>query len=433
MSKKKKSSLQIQPISFSNYILKNARKLDLFKCWKSDTSAGMGHFVVARKRKNGTLVVGVYLIDLYCLGLKDTFYSEFEDLEDLKEKLLEAEPDILNFEEIDSSLCFNYIYGAIEYAEDLGFQPHKDFKTTEYILDDVEDIDFVDIEFGYNGKPMFVAGPSDNVNRILSVLDKNVGEGNYKCIIGHDDEDSEDDDEYFEDFYEELEEFKELSDEEFQQEIELSFLKYSDEVKPIYGVFLLINMALQEWKRPEQYRNEYKIDSKKCINQAVKYLKPKLPKEISEGNLVENFAILSIENTIKFEGAEFILLEAFQKAFEAFQKEELVDNYAIITTFLIPLEFRRMQDLMGIRAYLSEELYQEGEFENLNSFQTNRVADVLIETLVDYEQEGLITQQYEDIEDTLDDYLSIAEYMPDLSQKELKNMIMTMVMPEVPE
>lgn len=431
MSRKKKASTQIQPLSFSNYIIKNARKLELLKCWKSDTSEGMGHFVVARQRKNGTLVVGVYLIDLYCLGLKDTFYSEFEDLGDLNKKLIEASRGIVDFEEIESNLCFNYIYGAIEYAEDIGFQPHKEFKVTEYILDEVDDIEFVDIEFGHKGQPMFIAGEDDNVTQILATLDKTVGEGNYEYVLGEDFEDE--DEENSEDFYDELEDLRELSDEEFEVQTQLSFAKYSDEVKPTYAAFLLIHLALSAWKKVEACQSEYKKNPKLFFTKALEYLLPKLPEGMRDSNIASDFITVSIENTIRFEGQEFFLLEDFQTAFEAFQKGELRENYEVISIFMIPFEIHRMQAIMGIRGYFSEELFQESEFESLNTFQKNRVADLFLETLEEYKLKGLINEEYEDLEDTLDDYLEITEFMPELSQKELKNMILTMVMPEVEE
>lgn len=439
MSKKKKTNIQNQPISFSNYIIKNARKLELFKCWKSDTSNGMGHFVVARQRKNGTLVVGVYLVDLSCLGLKGTFYTEFEDLEDIQEKLLEAETEILNFEEIEPNLCFNYIYGAIEYAEDLGFQPHKDFKITEYILDDVEDIDFIDIDFGFNGKPLYVAGPDDNVNQILAILNKNVGEGNYEYIVPKHENDWEneemenDDDEYSDNLFEELNDLRDLSDEELIERTEQSIFNYSDEVKPTYAIFLLIHMALLAWKKVDQYQTEYKKSPESCIEKAVKYLQSKLPEEIRQGHYLKSFATISIENTVKFEGSEFFLLTDFQTAFEAFQKEEIQENHVVISTFMIPFEFQRMQAIMGIRGYFSEELYQESEFENLNTFQKNRVADLFLETLEVYKLKGIVNQACADIEYILDDYLEISGFMPSLSSAELKKMVITMVLPEIDE
>lgn len=430
MSKKKKAAPQKQAQSFSNYIIKNARKLEVFNCWKSDISTGIGHFVVARQRKNGTLVVGVYLLDLNCLGLKDTFFLEFEDIYELKKEILEINNGVVDYEEIEPNLFFNYVYGAIEYAEDLGFKPHKDFKITEYILDDAEEIEFVDIEFGFNGRPLFVAGPYDNSNSLMAILDKNVGRENYDYFLGAKNEELDEDEKYTENIYEELNDLSNLNEEEFGEHIEKSFSKYSDEVKPTYAAFLIIHLALSDWKTAEQYESEYKKNPNLCIEKAIKHLKLKIPKEINDNNILENFATISIENILKFDSTEFFLLEDFQIAFEAFQKEEFAVNLDSIATFLIPFQFQRTHTIRSIREYISEELFGKSDFENLNDFQKNRVADTFLETLEDYEQEGLISTHFEEIEDALENYIELANYLPDLKSKELKNLILTIKLPE---
>ena len=81
--------------------------------------------------------------------------------------------------ECDPVLAQNVIYGAIEYAEDLGFKPHRDFSNTEYMLDDVEEIDYMELKFGRNDKPVFISGPFDDAQKILKKLKNSVGEGNY--------------------------------------------------------------------------------------------------------------------------------------------------------------------------------------------------------------------------------------------------------------
>ena len=76
----------------------------------------------------------------------------------------------------------NLIYGAIEWAEDAGFEPPKAFNVLEYLLDDVEDIPYVDIKFGRDGKYFFAPGKDDDQKKIIETLNKNIGEGNYNYI-----------------------------------------------------------------------------------------------------------------------------------------------------------------------------------------------------------------------------------------------------------
>jgi hypothetical protein len=144
---------------------------------------GMASIWIFKKRQNGVIIMGSYLVDMCCLGLKDTFFRYDIDEEDIQiyiDSLIIAGRTMID---CDFGLAQNIIYGGIEYAEELGFKPYKDFKITQFIIDDIEEVDFIDIEFGRGGKPFFTPGTIDNVNSILSTLNRTVGEGNYEYII----------------------------------------------------------------------------------------------------------------------------------------------------------------------------------------------------------------------------------------------------------
>lgn len=166
------------------YIKEAARKVPIDKCYVNNDwpQSGMAQAVVTRKKKSGRYIIGIYLLDTFCLGLKNTLYlanaQEFE-LEELLEGINNSGQFV---EETDSTLVQNLVYGAIEYAEELGFEPEKDFATSEFILDAVEDLDFIDIEFGKNGKPFYIVGPHDNKAIIIDKLKKAVGENGFDFI-----------------------------------------------------------------------------------------------------------------------------------------------------------------------------------------------------------------------------------------------------------
>lgn len=99
----------------------------------------------------------------------------------MKETYLYGHKDIVP---CDIVKAHNIIYGAIDYAEGLGFQPDKHFKITEYLLNPNLINDGIDeIEFGYDGKPFFIAGPDDNTIRIISILERNMGKGNFEIMM----------------------------------------------------------------------------------------------------------------------------------------------------------------------------------------------------------------------------------------------------------
>jgi len=189
MSKRKKKKKPIQKqvsLKPHNYIKKLARKLPIYECINSTPwlNRGMSDIFISRKRKNGNLIVAGYVVDTFCLGLKNTLYRFDLEPWEYREFMDQIKMTMDDPIDIEPTLAFNIIYGAIEYAEDLGFDPHKDFSITEYMLDDVLSIEYIDIPFGKDGKPFYMSGPKDNSQKIINILHKNAGEGNFDYMIG---------------------------------------------------------------------------------------------------------------------------------------------------------------------------------------------------------------------------------------------------------
>ena len=209
-TKKKPAAKPQQQLTPKNYLLTGrARKLPITECWISSDwkVAGICSIVVARQHTSGNLTFGIYLVDIFCLGLKNSnpvFNKPEYEYEDLLDNIFNTH--MYGKTQIDYVLAHNIIYGAIAYAEDLGFKPEKDWALSQMILEeDTEDVELIEVEFGKNGKPYFINGPYDNVQKVANTLNKSVGEGNYGMtyILGDpssfDDEFDFDDDEDYED------------------------------------------------------------------------------------------------------------------------------------------------------------------------------------------------------------------------------------------
>ncbi|MGB0931296.1 MAG: hypothetical protein ACPGVB_10995 [Chitinophagales bacterium] len=207
-NKRKKSSggapVKLTP---QKYIKTRARKLPFYKCFVNDSweEGGMAVIVVARQQGGDKLVVGLYLVDTWCLGLKDTHFHFRMDNYEFENEFLQNVYRDEDPEEIDERLAQNLIYGAIEYAEDLGFAPHGGFKLTEYILDPVGSLEEIDLEFGKDGVPHYTSGPNDDVNKIMNVLAQNIGMGNFHYTVGSQVFEGEGNGEDDEDFAEDIE------------------------------------------------------------------------------------------------------------------------------------------------------------------------------------------------------------------------------------
>jgi hypothetical protein len=185
--KKKKPQAKVVSLKPENLIVKRGRSMPIFECRVHEGWSDMGktEVTVARRMPNGHLVVGFYMVDLWCLGLKDTFYKA--DMTMLEyEEMVEITSQEIPLEVVEPALAFNIIYAGIEYAEDLGFEPHKDFKHTQYLLPEPDDFEYIEVETGKNGRPFFTPGPYDKVTAIMQKLEKKLGKGNFEFMLEDD-------------------------------------------------------------------------------------------------------------------------------------------------------------------------------------------------------------------------------------------------------
>lgn len=203
MAKKHHKPQQLAP---KNYITTKGRTLPIINCyitidWKE---IGISTVCIVRKMPSGKLLIGSYVVDIFCLGVKDTLFFFGIEPDNIYEEVLERAYGGDNFEEIDANLAQNIVWGALEYAEDLGFNPHRDFEVTEYLLDPADKIKYVEVEFGKDGKPFYFSGPYDDADKIFSKLVKKLGVDGFHFVLNedvweYDDEDDDDDDEDWED------------------------------------------------------------------------------------------------------------------------------------------------------------------------------------------------------------------------------------------
>lgn len=193
MAKSKKNrSIQVF-ISPENYIRKKARNLPISSClintdWKERR---VSNLIISRQHTNGNQTFCMYLVDKDCLGVKDTFFN----FNIPQEEFYGVIRDISNqyeIEEISYELAHNIIFAAIEYAEEYGFKPHKDFtSTTQYFLEeDNDDIPLIEIHCGNkDGNPRYMNAGYESpaeANKIINQLEKTAGKGNYEIMINVD-------------------------------------------------------------------------------------------------------------------------------------------------------------------------------------------------------------------------------------------------------
>lgn len=177
--------MQNKKVSPKKYLKDKGRKLPIEMCLISDLyeDNGLTTCLIVRKQPSGKFSFATILVDRLCLGVKNTIVDcnlSPDELNKLVHQLSEQGP----YEEVDSTYFHNLVFGAIDYASELGLDPPKDFFIAEYLLDpDLIDDGIDDIEMGQNGKPFYVEGPYDNKNKIISALNRSVGPDGYVYII----------------------------------------------------------------------------------------------------------------------------------------------------------------------------------------------------------------------------------------------------------
>jgi hypothetical protein len=175
-----------QNLSPEKYIASKGRSLPYHESLINDDwkESGIASIILSKKMPSGKLITGIYIVDIYCLGLKNTLYKFALDLSGYKE-LIEDIGGNYKLTECSLADAHNIIYGAIDFAEASGFKPQKDFRVTEYLLDpDLIDDGIDRLEFGKDGKPFYCAGPYDDVAGIMQTLKRNVGKENFDYVIG---------------------------------------------------------------------------------------------------------------------------------------------------------------------------------------------------------------------------------------------------------
>lgn len=188
-SKEQTASVPYTLLSTKKKIL-TSREVPINEClinpsWREN---GLATILLSRRQPDGQIVFGVYMVDILCLGLKNTFCNA--DVSELEYKT-EVQPRMnQNQEMVECSipLAHHIIYGSIEFASQFGFKPHKDFKLSRHVLDDRDSIQpcTENVEFGKDGEPMFVSGPYDDVEYVMKKLTSEAGEGNFSFITGFD-------------------------------------------------------------------------------------------------------------------------------------------------------------------------------------------------------------------------------------------------------
>jgi len=144
--------------------------------------SGLVGVLVARAQRHGRVSACGYLVDVYCLGVKDVngprTVDEFR-LAEFTRMFFSAfgRPPLA----APIELAQHLVLGSVDYARGLGFEPAADFAAARGHLGSWTGPSAID--FGRCGKPFFIQGPRDDATRVLQTLQRSVGRDNYHYLV----------------------------------------------------------------------------------------------------------------------------------------------------------------------------------------------------------------------------------------------------------
>jgi hypothetical protein len=147
---------------------------------------GMSSVVVSRSLPSGNVAFAVFLLDVYCLGIKDVMVDigSRERYERLVYGKLAQKYELVSLE---PAAARKLIEGAVEYARQLGLPPHSDYAKAQRIFGDIDPTSCSqEFTYGKAGKPYFIAGPHDGPGRCRQVIDAltaSCGPGGFHYLL----------------------------------------------------------------------------------------------------------------------------------------------------------------------------------------------------------------------------------------------------------
>jgi hypothetical protein len=145
--------------------------------------SGLVGVLVARDTGSTVLACG-FLVDVFCLGVKDTNGPKTLDRRKLPDFTWTFFSAWSNLSSVPAplELARHIVFGAVDYARTLGFEPHPDFARGAALLGDWEE-GSSDVTFGRDGKPLYINGPRDDTYGNIAKLRQAVGEGNFDYLV----------------------------------------------------------------------------------------------------------------------------------------------------------------------------------------------------------------------------------------------------------
>ena len=142
---------------------------------------GMGTLVLARGATPHHLALSSFLIDVFCLGIKDVMFESVES--EVFEMYMDATDVGSPMVSVDPSYARKLLRDLAAWSQSIGFAPHRDFAVVERMFGDVSaDASDAIFRFGRDGKPVYIPGPIETaplIRRRIEQLQKYLGDDGF--------------------------------------------------------------------------------------------------------------------------------------------------------------------------------------------------------------------------------------------------------------
>ena len=142
---------------------------------------GMGTLVLARGATPHHVALSSFLIDVFCLGIKDVMFEWVES--EVFEMYMDATDAGSPMVAVDPGYARKLLRDLATWSQSIGFAPYRDFAAVERMFGDVSaDASEAVFRFGRDGKPVYIPGPNDTgplIRRRIEQLQKYLGDDGF--------------------------------------------------------------------------------------------------------------------------------------------------------------------------------------------------------------------------------------------------------------
>lgn len=135
-------------------------------------SRGIGPVIIARRVSTGEILFSNFLVDRYCLGVKDCF-AKFVYPSQYQDMLEGMTARGMDYVRIDAPSARRLVEDAVEFAARYDLKPHPDYRTAKLIFGDIDASAGQQlVEMGRDGKAFYVSGPFESERDSMEILRK---------------------------------------------------------------------------------------------------------------------------------------------------------------------------------------------------------------------------------------------------------------------